>query len=89
MERLESQILAKHNIKRGAAGATAEDAAAHGNNGTSNVPGGKTPAPAKAAEVAPDGKPVVRIPVPAREGAKNGGAGPAEDPKRAATKPAN
>ncbi len=86
MDRLESQILAKHSIKRGGAGATADDAAANGNNGTAT---GKTPAPAKAEakpEVAPDGKPVVRIPA-AGAAPKNGTA--AEDPKRAVTKPAN
>ena len=103
MERLESQILAKHNIKRGNAGATAEEAAAHGNNGTAHGPGSKTAGAAAAAgttrgeagtaktdakpDVAPDGKPVVRIPAAAP--AKNGAA--ADDAKRggAATKPAN
>ena len=85
MDRLESQILAKHNIKRGGAGATADDAAANGNNGTAT---GKTPAKAEAKpEVAPDGKPVVRI--PAAGAAPKNGTAPAEDPKRAATKPAN
>jgi recombination protein RecA len=93
MERLESQILAKHNIKRGNAGATSEEAAAHGNNGTATGAAAKTAA--KAAEgaktdakpdVAPDGKPVVRIPAAAP--AKNGAA--PEDAKRGApTKPAN
>ena len=103
MERLESQILAKHNIKRGNAGATAEDAASHGNNGTALGPASKAgggnatggagkgePATAKAdakPDVAPDGKPVVRIPAAAP--AKNGAA--ADDAKRGggATKPAN
>ena len=93
MERLESQILAKHNIKRGNAGATSEDAAAHGNNGTATGAAAKTAA--KTAEVAktdakpdvaPDGKPVVRIPAAAP--AKNGAA--PEDAKRGgAPKPAN
>ena len=93
MERLESQILAKHNIKRGNAGATSEDAAAHGNNGTATGAAAKTAA--KTAEVAktdakpdvaPDGKPVVRIPAAAPP--KNGAA--PEDAKRGgAPKPAN
>jgi recombination protein RecA len=73
MERLETQILAKHNIKRTGAAAPA---------------GVETPPakPAAKADVAPDGKPVVRIPA-AASGAKNGTT--AEDSKRAATKPAN
>ncbi|MDB4933706.1 MAG: RecA protein [Labilithrix sp.] len=78
MEKLESQILAKHNIKRG--GGPVEETAA-----TTAA----KPAPAAAAktpEVAPDGKPVVRIPAAAP---KNGVAGASDDPKRAATKPAN
>jgi recombination protein RecA len=79
MERLESQILAKHNIRRGPAGATADENAAAATKAAATA----TKADAKA-EVAPDGKRVVRIPTSAP---KNGAA--PEDPKRAPTKPAN
>jgi hypothetical protein len=77
MERLEGQILAKHNIRRGAAGATAEENAAAAKSAAKPSGDGKP-------EVAPDGKPVVRIPPAAP---KNGAV---DDAKRAgATKPAN
>ena len=82
MERLEGQILAKHNIRRGpVAGAPAAAAEE------------EAPAKAKAADakpdVAPDGKPVVRI--GATPPAKNGAA-PEDTTKtagRPAQKPAN
>jgi recombination protein RecA len=101
MERLESQILAKHNIKRGnaggaeepVAGGSAKPAGAGGAGGTAgSAKGGE---PAAKADVAPDGKPVVRIPAstsgaPDRP-AKNGAA--PDDGKAnlrgGATKPAN
>ncbi len=95
MERLESQILAKHSIKRGGASGGAEEPAAAAPakgggaaNATSATPTGK-------ADVAPDGKPVVRIPAstagapdrPAKNGADTARA---DDGKRGgATKPAN
>jgi recombination protein RecA len=81
MERLESQILAKHNIKRGASGATADE-----NAKAAAVPTASAGGTGKSAEVAPDGKPVVRIPAAAP---KNGASAASEEPKRAATKPAN
>ena len=80
MDKLEAQILAKHDIKRsptGAIAATTPDEAPAGASGASGASGaGK---PGAKPEVAPDGKPVVRIPAadPARP--KNGAA---EDPKR-------
>jgi recombination protein RecA len=75
MERLEGQILAKHGIRRGPFVGDAEEA-----------PAAKAKAEAKP-EVAPDGKPVVRIGAPAP---KNGAA-PDEAAKgsRPASKPAN
>jgi len=78
MDRLEGQILAKHNIRRGpvvGAPAAAEEVPA------------KAKADAKP-EVAPDGKPVVRI--GAAPPAKNGAA-PEDSAKtaRPAQKPAN
>jgi recombination protein RecA len=76
MDRLEGQILAKHNIRRGAAGVTVEENAAAAKGSVA------TKAEAKP-EVAPDGKPVVRIPAAAAP--KNG----ADDAKRTPTKPAN
>ena len=76
MDRLEGQILAKHNIRRGAAGVTVEENAAAAKSSAA------TKAEAKP-EVAPDGKPVVRIPAAAAP--KNG----ADDAKRTPTKPAN
>ena len=83
MERLESQILAKHNIRRGpvtaaAAAAIADDAKAAASSGK--------------ADVAPDGKPVVRIPaatVTAPDRAAKNGASSAEEAKRPNGKPAN
>jgi recombination protein RecA len=77
MERLEGQILAKHGIKRGPLVASPEEAPA--------VKGGGAKAEAKA-EVAPDGKPVVRISAAA---SKNGAAGEAAAGARSTTKPAN
>jgi recombination protein RecA len=71
MDKLEAMILTKHNIKRGAAAAAAEEPAAAGKRGDA---------------LAPDGKPVVKIPAPAAA-AKNGTAAP--DDKRPAGKPAN
>ncbi|MCL2723215.1 MAG: recombinase RecA [Polyangiaceae bacterium] len=59
MDKLEMQILAKYNIKRGVAAASAEQPAA-------TPKGGKIEA--KPSELAPDGKPLVRIP-PAKNGA--------------------
>ncbi|MBX3186412.1 MAG: recombinase RecA [Labilithrix sp.] len=72
MDKLEGMILAKHNIKRNGAAAPAEEA--------------KEPAAAKGAkaEVAPDGKPVVRIPAAAP---KNGVADERNDKRP--SKPAN
>jgi recombination protein RecA len=82
MDKLESQILAKHNIKRGDSGATeAENTTAAAKTAASAA---AAAAAAAKPEVAPDGKPVVRIPAAAP---KNGVA-PVEDSKRA-TKPAN
>ncbi len=83
MEKLESQILAKHSIRRG--GGPAAAAAAPADDEASAAPA-KSSGAAKA-EVAPDGKPVVRIPAAGGPAPKNG-AGP-DDPKRAAPKPAN
>jgi recombination protein RecA len=77
MDKLEVQILAKHNIKRSsAATAPAASAANAPTNATAKIE-------AKPSELAPDGKPVVRIP-----SGKNG-AVPSKDeePKRAAAKP--
>jgi len=94
MERLESQILAKHNIKRGGAGAGAEDTT----GGAAKAAGPTKGEPAAKADVAPDGKPVVRIPAAAPASsdrsdrpAKNGAdTARADDGKRGgATKPAN
>ncbi len=66
LDKLEAMILAKHNIKaRGASAAGAADEAP----------------PAKSKELAPDGKPVVRIAAQAKNGV--------EEPKRAASKPTN
>ncbi len=74
MDKLEAMILQKHNIKaRGAA--APEEPAAPAPNGKKDAKG----------ELAPDGKPVVKLP-PAPAGARNGA--PAEEPKRA-PKPAN
>jgi recombination protein RecA len=80
MERLEGQILAKHSIKRGGEAVAAPPA-----DDSTPAPGAKASAPK--ADVAPDGKPVVRI--PAAGAAPKNGTAPADDPKRAATKPAN
>ena len=83
MERLESQILAKHGLKRGGGvvAPDAEEAPAGAKNG-----GAKTEAKP---EVAPDGKPVVRIGAAAV--APKNGAGPEDAAKggRPAVKPAN
>jgi recombination protein RecA len=86
MDRLEAQILAKHNIRRGGAAPAVDDAATAKAAG---APGGKTDKTDKAdakADFAPDGKPVVRIPSAAAPAAKNGAA---DDAKRAGAKPAN
>ena len=74
MEKLEGMILSKHNIKR--AGATEEPASTKA-AGKAEGKDGKDP-------VAPDGKPVVRIPA-----AKNGVAGKDEESTKRAGKPAN
>jgi recombination protein RecA len=77
MEKLEAQILAKHNIKPRAAAAEETPAPAAKKDGKDK------------AELAPDGKPVVKIPAAtaaAPPPARNGAA--AEEPKRA-PKPAN
>ena len=71
LDKLEAMILTKHKIKRGA------DASA-----PAAEPGKPESKPPTKADVAPDGKPVVRMAAPA---AKNGAA----DDKRPATKPAN
>jgi len=80
MEKLEGMILAKHAIKRaGAASAADEPTAKPSGKDASAKDAGKD-----AKELAPDGKPVVRIP-----SAPKNGAAPAEDAKRPASKPAN
>jgi recombination protein RecA len=84
MERLESQILAKHGIKRGGGAAAPAEEAPATSKGAAAKP-----------EVAPDGKPVVRIGAAKPEaaahasGPKNGAS--ADDAKgaRPAGKPAN
>jgi recombination protein RecA len=81
MDKLEAMILAKHNIK-GRGGAVPEVDANANANGNANAKSGadtKADANAKGA-VAPDGKPVVRLSPPAKNGAT--------DEKRAG-KPAN
>jgi recombination protein RecA len=62
MERLEREILAKHNIKRGPVVAAAAVADTEGGGGKGSGSPAKTEAKA---DVAPDGKPVVRIPAAA------------------------
>ena len=83
MERLEGQILAKHGIKRAARGAIA--------GATEEARPRKAPkAEAKPAEIAPDGKPVVRIGAPAAAAPKNGAtADDSAKSARPASKPAN
>ena len=83
MERLESQILAKHGIRRGAG---AEPAAEEAPSGTAKSGGAKAEAKP---EVAPDGKPLVRI--GGATPAPRNGAAPEEPAKgaRPAAKPAN
>jgi recombination protein RecA len=83
MERLESQILAKHGIRRGPPVAGVADEVA---------PAGKSAAKGEAkAEVAPDGKPVVRIGAgkPEAAAAKNGASADDAKAARPAGKPAN
>ena len=75
MEKLEKMILAKHNIKRSADAAAAPE---------------ETPKEtAKKADVAPDGKPVVRIPPAATKNGAGGDDAAAAKRPAAATKPAN
>ncbi len=88
MEKLEGMILTKHNIKRGGAAEKAADAvsaakAADAAKAEARADKGAAKPDAKA-EVAPDGKPVVRLPPPAKNGAAA-----APDEKRAPAKPAN
>jgi len=70
MDRLEGQILAKHNIRRNAAALPSEDAApASGAKGASGSPSGGPRSAEARPEVAPDGKPVVRLaPATAKSG---------------------
>ncbi len=76
MDKLEAMILQKHNIKPRAGDAVVQESAA------AAAPAGKKE---KGEALAPDGKPVVKLaPPPA---VRNGA--PAEEPKRAPTKPAN
>ncbi|MDB4945974.1 MAG: RecA protein [Labilithrix sp.] len=74
MERLEAQILSKHGIRRNGVAPSAEDVAALAAKGKG--------------EVAPDGKPVVRLGAGA-EAAKPGAAAAAPPAKNGAAKPAN
>ncbi|MCL2777029.1 MAG: recombinase RecA [Polyangiaceae bacterium] len=79
MDKLEAQILARHNIKRGSTAASATPAVSAANAPNTNA---TAKAEAKPSELAPDGKPVVRIP-----SGKNGAApSKEEEPKRAAIK---
>jgi len=83
MDKLEGMILAKHSIKRGGAAATAAEEPAKA--GAAPSKGDAKDAKDAKGELAPDGKPVVRIPAAA---AKNGTAA-SDDTKRPASKPAN
>jgi recombination protein RecA len=72
MDKLEAMILAKHNIKRGGAAGSAEEPAKQA---------GAKDAPKEGKELAPDGKPVVRMAAPTKNGV--------DDTKRPPAKPAN
>ena len=72
MEKLEAMILQKHNIKRTQAAGAVEEPAAPTKGGKGD------------ASLAPDGKPVVKIPA-----AKNGAAPGKEDEPKRTGKPAN
>jgi len=77
MEKLEGMILSKHNIKRNGAGGSA--AAADDKEASAKDSKDVSSKDPKKQELAPDGKPVVRIPPPPAKNEKNG----------AGTKPAN
>ena len=81
MDKLEGMILAKHNIKRNGQGGTT---AAADEKDAKDSKDAKEPAKK---ELAPDGKPVVRISPTAGAAPKNGAG--ADDTKRSASKPAN
>ncbi len=88
MDKLESMILTKHNIRRGPGGTTtSEEATPAGKDAPASKAEAKGEAKSegKKGEVAPDGKPVVRMTPPATPPTKNG----AHDDGKRSGKPAN